>query len=71
MVAPRVTMTPLLLATQNAAFINSMEASTRLRRNAKPEDIANAIVWLLSDRASFITGVDLIVDGGMGLENGP
>ena len=29
------------------------------------EDIANAVVFLASDEASFITGTSLVVDGGM------
>ena len=33
-------------------------------RLAEPEEIADAVVYLCSDRASFITGQDLIVDGG-------
>jgi NAD(P)-dependent dehydrogenase (short-subunit alcohol dehydrogenase family) len=35
-----------------------------LRRLAEPEEIANAILFLLSEEASFITGVTLPVDGG-------
>jgi NAD(P)-dependent dehydrogenase (short-subunit alcohol dehydrogenase family) len=30
----------------------------------KPEEIANAVVWLLSDKASFVSGHTLVVDGG-------
>lgn len=33
-------------------------------RGAVPDDIASAVVFLLSDKASFITGIDLLVDGG-------
>jgi len=33
------------------------------RRLGKPEDIANALVFLASDEASYITGVVLSVDG--------
>ncbi|HHW10620.1 MAG TPA: SDR family oxidoreductase [Firmicutes bacterium] len=33
-------------------------------RMGKPEEIANAVVWLLSDKASFVTGHALAVDGG-------
>ena len=36
-----------------------------LKRTAKPEDIANAIGFLASDKASYITGQVLTVDGGM------
>ncbi len=35
-----------------------------LRRNAQPDEIANAILFLASDEASFVTGTPLIVDGG-------
>jgi NAD(P)-dependent dehydrogenase (short-subunit alcohol dehydrogenase family) len=34
-------------------------------RLAEPEEIADAVVYLCSDRASFITGHDLVVDGGV------
>ena len=38
-----------------------------LRRFAQPEDIANGIVYLLSDASSFVTGTALKIDGGMTL----
>jgi NAD(P)-dependent dehydrogenase (short-subunit alcohol dehydrogenase family) len=34
-------------------------------RRGKPEEIAAAVTFLASDESSFITGVDLAVDGGM------
>ena len=37
---------------------------TPLGRFGTPEDIGNAAVFLCSDKAAFITGVDLVVDGG-------
>jgi 3-oxoacyl-[acyl-carrier protein] reductase len=36
-----------------------------MRRLGKPEEVADAIVWLASERAGYITGQTLIVDGGV------
>ena len=33
-------------------------------RTAQPEEIAESVIWLCSDAASFVTGVALPVDGG-------
>ena len=35
-----------------------------LEREAQPEDVANAVVWLASDRAAQVTGIVLPIDGG-------
>ena len=35
-----------------------------LEREAQPEDVANAVVWLCSDRAAQVTGIVLPIDGG-------
>ena len=44
----------------NGAFLDA----TPIRRAGDPNDVAAAVVFLASDEASFITGVDLPVDGG-------
>lgn len=36
-----------------------------LRRLGRPEDIANAVVWLASEQASFVTGQCFVIDGGL------
>jgi NAD(P)-dependent dehydrogenase (short-subunit alcohol dehydrogenase family) len=42
------------------------EENTPLRRIAQPADIAAALLFLVSDLASFVTGQTLVVDGGVG-----
>lgn len=64
-VLPGTTDTPMI-RTENVT--EEMLAETAklfpLKRFAQPEEIANAIIFLLSDGASFITGTELTVDGG-------
>ena len=45
--------------------LESMVSHTPIGRMGKPEDIANAYVWLASDAASFVHGTTLSVDGGI------
>ena len=40
-------------------------AEIPLRRLGQPEEIADAIVWLASDRAAYVTGQTILVDGGI------
>jgi 3-oxoacyl-[acyl-carrier protein] reductase len=44
---------------------NEMANMIPLKRVAEPEDMAETVIWLCSDIASFITGQCLPVDGGM------
>jgi 3-oxoacyl-[acyl-carrier protein] reductase len=43
----------------------SWAAATPLRRLGRPEEIADAIVWLASERAAYITGQTVLADGGI------
>lgn len=38
--------------------------STPMKRLGKPEELAGAVIYLLSDSASFVTGSELVIDGG-------
>ncbi|WP_152042658.1 SDR family oxidoreductase [Salinigranum salinum] len=49
---------------QDPAFVERYEANTPLGRMADPEDIAGAVVYLVSDAAEYVTGHNLVVDGG-------
>ena len=49
---------------QDPEFVRNYHAKIPLRRFGKPEEVAAAIAFLLSDDASFITGTGLVIDGG-------
>lgn len=49
---------------QAPAFVENYVRKTLLRRMAKPEDIAGAAVYLASEASAYVTGHNLVVDGG-------
>jgi len=52
-------------AGDNKQFLETLKSMHPIGRIGDPEEIANAVVWLLSDKASFVLGHTLLVDGGM------
>lgn len=62
-VCPGLVDTPMIAALDEEQRA-SLSASHPLGRIARPEEIADAVVWLCSDKSSFVTGIALPVDGG-------
>jgi NAD(P)-dependent dehydrogenase (short-subunit alcohol dehydrogenase family) len=50
------------------ALADAFAADTPLRMVGRPEHIADAILYLLSDESSYVTGTELVVDGGRGAD---
>ncbi|MBZ9772451.1 SDR family NAD(P)-dependent oxidoreductase [Mesorhizobium sp. CO1-1-8] len=65
-VSPGAIWTPLTDAIYaDPARVEAMANRTPLHRVGTPDDVASACLYLLSDDADFVTGVDLPVDGGL------
>jgi NAD(P)-dependent dehydrogenase (short-subunit alcohol dehydrogenase family) len=65
-VCPGVIQTPMVarLTAHQPQMAEAMVAAEPMGRAGKPEEIAEAVVWLCSDAASFVTGHAMSVDGG-------
>jgi glucose 1-dehydrogenase len=65
-VGPGAVATPINVETmQDPQLIAQLNAAIPLGRMAVPEEIANLVVWLASDAASYVTATTFFVDGGM------
>jgi NAD(P)-dependent dehydrogenase (short-subunit alcohol dehydrogenase family) len=62
--APGLVKTPMI-ASMDKQFMDTLKSMHPIGRIAEPEEVANAVVWLLSDKASFVVGHTLLVDGGI------
>lgn len=47
-----------------AQFVDDFIGATPMGRKAAPEEIAHAVLFLVSDESSYVTGAELVVDGG-------
>ena len=65
-VCPGVIETPMLdrLMSETGLDREAFETQEPMARFGNPREIAEAVVWLLSDQASFVTGIAMPVDGG-------
>ena len=63
-VAPGLVRTPMISEIKEQ-FMETLKSMHPIGRIADPEEIAEAVVWLLSHKASFVVGHTLSVDGGI------
>ena len=65
-VSPGMTLTPMThSAYTQPGVMAQRESRIPLRRIGQPEDIAKAVAFLMSPEANYITGADIVVDGGL------
>lgn len=66
-VCPGLIQTPMsdqMIASGQAEALKAMEKSVPMGRVGRPEEIADAVLWLCSEAASYVTGQSISVDGG-------
>lgn len=74
-IRPGFVLTPMhdaaleLMGGATPQVIEQVEGSVPLRRRAQPEEIGEAVAWLCSQNASYITGEVITVDGGLTLSS--
>jgi NAD(P)-dependent dehydrogenase (short-subunit alcohol dehydrogenase family) len=63
-VAPGSVQTPGSNALHDPAAFERRAQKAAMKRLAQAEEVADAIIWLASDKASFVTGQTILIDGG-------
>ena len=66
-VSPGPIDTSMLRAAEEASpFVSQLKEASPMKRFGKPEEVATTVVFLASKDSSYITGIELFVDGGVG-----
>ncbi|WP_409346701.1 glucose 1-dehydrogenase [Paenibacillus sp. MBLB4367] len=63
-VHPGIIVTPMIREAMESGAEQMFQAGTPIPRLGKPDDIAYGVLYLASDESSFVTGTELIIDGG-------
>lgn len=60
----------LVIAARRPSLLRTFHEAPPLGRVGKPEDLGMAALYLLSEGSSYVTGLDMVVDGGMQVSSG-
>jgi NAD(P)-dependent dehydrogenase (short-subunit alcohol dehydrogenase family) len=60
-----------LSAAEKDGFLEAAAAKSSLGRVGQPDDIASAVVYLASGESSFVTGSEILIDGGYTIVGNP
>ncbi|MEF3022056.1 SDR family oxidoreductase [Vibrio mimicus] len=63
-VSPGIILTPMADAVLEPELSRKLANQTALKRNGTPDDVSGTIAWLLSEDAAFVTGQEIVIDGG-------
>lgn len=66
-ISPGIILTPMADEVLDPEISRCLSDHTPLRRNGRPKDVTGAAAFLLSDDSGFVTGQDVVVDGGFTL----
>ena len=70
-IEPGMILTPMNeRAVEDAAYRQSLEVNIPMKRAGRPEEVAYLARWLASDEAAYVTGANIVMDGGLSLLQG-
>jgi 3-oxoacyl-[acyl-carrier protein] reductase len=67
-ICPAFTMTPMLeaaMVNDDTNYLEALQNAIPMKRFGQPEEIADAIAYIASSKASFVTGHTMVLDGGL------
>ena len=63
-ISPGIILTPMADAVLSVELSAKLAAHAALKRNGVPEDVSGTVAWLLSSDSAYVTGQEIVIDGG-------